>query len=92
MLLELRIVDVQVSHIIIPLRIVRVQEHGLEWELWANSLDNVQQIKHLLNGLVSFLPHTSENQLDFNEYSPVNGQVAFVDSEEGDGGEIALHY
>ena len=59
MLLEHWIINVQIGHIIIPLWVVWIKEHSLQWELWANSSNNVKKIQHLLNGLVSLLPHTS---------------------------------
>ena len=61
-LLVVRIVDIQVGHVIIPLWIVWVQHHSLEWESWSDSLDYIKQVKHLLNGLVSLLSHTSADE------------------------------
>ena len=59
MVLDCWIIDVQVSHIIIPLWIMGIKEHGLQWELWSNSLDDIKEIEHLLDGLVSLLSHAS---------------------------------
>ena len=41
------------------LTIVGVQEHGVEGELGSDSLDDIKEVKHLLNRLVSLLSHTS---------------------------------
>ena len=54
--------NVQICHVIIPLWIVWVQHHSLEWESWSDSLDYIKQVKHLLNGLVSLLSHTSADE------------------------------
>ena len=61
-LLEERVINVQISHVIIPLWIVRVQQHRLKWEFRANSLDHIEQVQHLLDRFVSLLPHTSAFQ------------------------------
>lgn len=53
------VLDVQVGHVIIPLRVVGIEEHGINRELWSNALGNIKQIKHLLNRLVTLLAHTS---------------------------------
>ena len=53
------VINVQVGHVIIPLWVVWVQEHGLEWELWPDSLHDVEEIHHLLDTLVSLLSHGS---------------------------------
>jgi len=58
-LFEKWIINIEVSHIIIPLWIMWVQKHSLQWELWANSLNNIKEIKHLLNRFVSLLSHAS---------------------------------
>ena len=58
-LLVVRVLNIQVSHIIVPLRIMWVQEHGIKGELGSNSLGNVEKVEHLLNGLVTLLSHTS---------------------------------
>ena len=58
-LLVVGVLNVQIGHIIIPLRVVGVQEHSVEGELWSNTLGNIKKIKHLLNGLVALLAHTS---------------------------------
>ena len=41
------------------LTIVGVQEHGVEGELGSDSLDDIKEVEHLLNRLVSLLSHTS---------------------------------
>ena len=41
------------------LTIVWVQEHGVEGELGSDSLDDIKEVEHLLNRLVSLLSHTS---------------------------------
>ena len=63
MLLVKWIVYVQVSHVIIPLWVMRVQNHGLKWELRSNSLSNIKQVKHFFNRLVSLLTHTSKEKV-----------------------------
>ena len=40
--LVVRVLNVQVGHIIIPFGIVRVQEHSLKGELRSNTLDNIK--------------------------------------------------
>ena len=74
------VINVQVCHIIIPFWIRWVQEQSWEWELWADSANNVEKIKHLFNRLVSLLSHTS-----------MNGKVSLIDSEECHGCEVSLH-
>ena len=44
-----RIVDVKVCHVIIPFSIVGVKEHSIKREFRANSLNDIQQIEHLLD-------------------------------------------
>ena len=58
-LLVQRVVHIQISHVVVPLRIVGVQEQCVEWELWSNSFAHIEQIEHLLDGLVTLLSHTS---------------------------------
>ena len=41
-LFVVRIVNVQVSHVIIPLRVMGIEEHRVERELRSNSLDNIE--------------------------------------------------
>ena len=41
------------------LTIVGVQEHGVEGEPGSDSLDDIKEVEHLLNRLVSLLSHTS---------------------------------
>ena len=41
------------------LTIVGVQEHGVEGELGSDSLDDIKEVEHLFNRLVSLLSHTS---------------------------------
>ena len=53
------VVHVQVGHVIVPLGIVRVQEHSFQRELRSDSSDHIEQVEHLLDGLVSLLSHTS---------------------------------
>ena len=55
------VVDVEVSHVIIPfsyihslnivlfITIVGVQEHGVKWELGSDSLADIKEIEHLFN-------------------------------------------
>lgn len=51
------------------LTIVGVQEHGVEGELGSDSLADIEEVKHLLNRLVSLLPHTSIGKEDLSFYS-----------------------
>jgi UDP-N-acetylglucosamine:LPS N-acetylglucosamine transferase len=53
------VVNVEVSHVVVPLWVVGIKEHGVEWELWSNSFYYVQQVEHLLDGLVTLLSHTT---------------------------------
>ena len=48
-LLVVRVLNVQVGHIIIPFRIVGVEEHSLERELRSNTLGDIKQVEHLLD-------------------------------------------
>ena len=48
------------------LTIVGVQEHGVEGELGSDSLADIEEVKHLLNRLVSLLPHTSIGKEDLS--------------------------
>eukprot|EP00351_Strombidinopsis_sp_SopsisLIS2011_P003694 CAMPEP_0116878416 /NCGR_PEP_ID=MMETSP0463-20121206/10180_1 /TAXON_ID=181622 /ORGANISM="Strombidinopsis sp, Strain SopsisLIS2011" /LENGTH=186 /DNA_ID=CAMNT_0004526643 /DNA_START=86 /DNA_END=646 /DNA_ORIENTATION=- len=41
-LLVVRVVNVQVGHVIIPLGIMGIKEHSIKRESWSNSLDNVE--------------------------------------------------
>ena len=41
------------------LTIVGVQEHGVEGEFGSDSLDDIKEVEHLFNRLVSLLSHTS---------------------------------
>ena len=41
------------------LTIVGVQEHRVKGELGSDSLDDIKEVEHLLNRLVSLLSHTS---------------------------------
>lgn len=43
----------------INLTIVGVEEHAVKRELGSNSLADIEEIKHLLDGLVSLLSHAS---------------------------------
>ena len=43
------IVHIQIGHIVVPLWIVRVKEHGVKWELRSNSFHNIEKIEHLFN-------------------------------------------
>ena len=58
-LLVVWVVDIQVGHVIVPFGIVWVKEEGIEWELWSNTFGHIEQVKHLFNGLVALLAHTS---------------------------------
>ena len=49
----------QMINLIYTLTIVGVQEHGVEGELGSDSLADIEEVEHLLNRLVSLLPHTS---------------------------------
>jgi hypothetical protein len=54
----------------IMLTIVRVQEHGIKGELGSNSLADIEEIKHLFNGLVSLLSHTSiRNKFKYRRFN-----------------------
>ena len=57
--LEQRIINVKVSHIIIPLWVIWIQEHRVQWELWPNSLHDVKKVQHLFDGFISLLSHAS---------------------------------
>lgn len=59
---------IQMINQIDTLTIVGVQEHGVEGELGSDSLADIEEVEHLLNRLVSLLPHTSigkEGDLSF---------------------------
>lgn len=74
------VVDVQVGHVVVPLRIIRVQEHALKRESGPDPLDDVQQVHHLLHTLVALVPH-----------APVHGEVSVLEAEQGHGREVSLH-
>ena len=59
MLLVQWVVHIKVSHVVVPLWIMRVQEQSIYWELWANSLADIEQVEHLLDGLIALLTHAS---------------------------------
>ena len=54
-----RVFNVKISHVVVPLGIIWVEEHSVQWELRSNTLDNVEQVKHFFNRFISLLPHTS---------------------------------
>ena len=56
------ILNVEVSHIIVPLAVVGIQEHGAQREAWAHPLAHIQQVEHLLDGVVAGLTHASKHK------------------------------
>ena len=48
-LLVVWVVNIEVGHVIIPFGVVGIQKHGVERELWPDSLNDVEQVKHLLD-------------------------------------------
>ena len=62
-LLVQRVVHIQISHVVVPLWIVGVQEQCVEWELWSDSFAHIEQVEHLLDGFVTLLSHTSVSNI-----------------------------